>query len=222
MHTCGGRTGSALRGCLPAHFSLSTVCLELWGCRQTGYVPVTQTVMIAFNCFNFLYSCQTRAPFTEVGWEWLENQGETRHSSKWSYFSGRQTRSMASSKPQNNLLLIFNVSFPAQSWDLVQQTQNYLKLLISIINSDGKANSFLPAVQLEQLLSPEDQLIVQLWVSSQYQRVPSWKASLLSLQKRVMVLTPQHSSFLLKEMFADLMKIPQSRKDVSKLKFLLI
>lgn len=25
-----------------------------------------------------------------------------------------------------------------QSWDLVQQTQNYLKLLLHIINSDGK------------------------------------------------------------------------------------
>lgn len=28
---------------------------------------------------------------------------------------------------------------PTQNWDLVQQTQNYLKLLISIINSDGEA-----------------------------------------------------------------------------------
>lgn len=129
---------------------------------------------------------------------------------------------MASSEPQNNLLLIFNISLPAQSWDLVQQTQNYLKLLISIINSDGKVNSFLPAVQLEQLLSPEDQLIVQLWISSQYQRVPSWKASLLSLQKRTMVLTSQGSSFLLKEIFADLLKIPQSWRDVSKLKYFLI
>lgn len=129
---------------------------------------------------------------------------------------------MASSEPQNNLLLIFNISLPAQSWDLVQQTQNYLKLLISIINSDGKVNSFLPAVQLEQLLSPEDQLIVQLWISSQYQRVPSWKASLLSLQKRMMVLTSQGSSFLLKEIFADLLKIPQSWRDVSKLKYFLI
>lgn len=129
---------------------------------------------------------------------------------------------MASSEPQNNLLIIFNISLPAQSWDLVQQTQNYLKLLISIINSDGKVNSFLPAVQLEQLLSPEDQLIVQLWISSQYQRVPSWKASLLSLQKRTMVLTSQGSSFLLKEIFADLLKIPQSWRDVSKLKYFLI
>lgn len=129
---------------------------------------------------------------------------------------------MASSEPQNNLLLIFNISLPAQSWDLVQQTQNYLKLLISIINSDGKVNSFLPAVQLEQLLSPEDQLIVQLWISSQYQRVPSWKASLLSLQKRMMVLTSQGSSFLLKEIFADLLKILQSWRDVSKLKYFLI
>lgn len=129
---------------------------------------------------------------------------------------------MASSEPQNNLLLIFNISLPAQSWDLVQQTQNYLKLLISIINSDGKVNSFLPAVQLEQLLSPEDQLIVQLWISSQYQRVPSWKASLLSLQKRTMVLTSQGSSFLLKEIFADLLKILQSWRDVSKLKYFLI
>lgn len=129
---------------------------------------------------------------------------------------------MASSEPQNNLLLIFNISLPAQSWDLVQQTQNYLKLLISIINSDGKVNSFLPAVQLEQLLSPEDQLIVQLWISSQYQRVPSWKASLLSLQKRTMVLTSQGSSFLLKEIFADLLKIPQSWRDVSKPKYFLI
>lgn len=129
---------------------------------------------------------------------------------------------MASSEPQNNLLIIFNISLPAQSWDLVQQTQNYLKLLISIINSDGKVNSFLPAVQLEQLLSPEDQLIVQLWISSQYQRVPSWKASLLSLQKRMMVLTSQGSSFLLKEIFADLLKIPQSWRDVSKLKYFLI
>lgn len=129
---------------------------------------------------------------------------------------------MASSEPQNNLLLIFNISLPAQSWDLVQQTQNYLKLLISIINSDGKVNSFLPAVQLEQLLSPEDQLTVQLWISSQYQRVPSWKASLLSLQKRTMVLTSQGSSFLLKEIFADLLKIPQSWRDVSKLKYFLI
>lgn len=129
---------------------------------------------------------------------------------------------MASSEPQNNLLLIFNISLPAQSWDLVQQTQNYLKLLISIINSDGKVNSFLPAVQLEQLLSPEDQLIVQLWISSQHQRVPSWKASLLSLQKRTMVLTSQGSSFLLKEIFADLLKIPQSWRDVSKLKYFLI
>jgi len=129
---------------------------------------------------------------------------------------------VASSEPQNNLLLIFNISLPAQSWDLVQQTQNYLKLLISIINSDGKVNSFLPAVQLEQLLSPEDQLIVQLWISSQYQRVPSWKASLLSLQKRTMVLTSQGSSFLLKEIFADLLKIPQSWRDVSKLKYFLI
>jgi len=129
---------------------------------------------------------------------------------------------VASSEPQNNLLLIFNISLPAQSWDLVQQTQNYLKLLISIINSDGKVNSFLPAVQLEQLLSPEDQLIVQLWISSQYQRVPSWKASLLSLQKRTMVLTSQGSSFLLKEIFADLLKILQSWRDVSKLKYFLI
>jgi len=129
---------------------------------------------------------------------------------------------MASSEPQNNLLIIFNISLPAQSWDLVQQTQNYLKLLISIINSDGKVNSFLPAVQLEQLLSPEDQLIVQLWISSQHQRVPSWKASLLSLQKRTMVLTSQGSSFLLKEIFADLLKIPQSWRDVSKLKYFLI
>lgn len=129
---------------------------------------------------------------------------------------------MASSEPQNNLLLIFNISLPAQSWDLVQQTQNYLKLLISIINSDGKVNSFLPAVQLEQLLSPEDQLIVQLWISSQHQRVPSWKASLLSLQKRTMVLTSQGSSFLLKEIFADLLKILQSWRDVSKLKYFLI
>lgn len=129
---------------------------------------------------------------------------------------------MASSEPQNNLLIIFNISLPAQSWDLVQQTQNYLKLLISIINSDGKVNSFLPAVQLEQLLSPEDQLIVQLWISSQYQRVPSWKASLLSLQKRTMVLTSQGSSFLLKEIFADLLKILQSWRDVSKLKYFLI
>lgn len=129
---------------------------------------------------------------------------------------------MASSEPQNNLLIIFNISLPAQSWDLVQQTQNYLKLLISIINSDGKVNSFLPAVQLEQLLSPEDQLIVQLWISSQYQRVPSWKASLLSLQKRMMVLTSQGSSFLLKEIFADLLKILQSWRDVSKLKYFLI
>lgn len=129
---------------------------------------------------------------------------------------------MASSEPQNNLLIIFNISLPAQSWDLVQQTQNYLKLLISIINSDGKVNSFLPAVQLEQLLSPEDQLIVQLWISSQHQRVPSWKASLLSLQKRTMVLTSQGSSFLLKEIFADLLKILQSWRDVSKLKYFLI
>lgn len=129
---------------------------------------------------------------------------------------------MASSEPQNNLLIIFNISLPAQSWDLVQQTQNYLKLLISIINSDGKVNSFLPAVQLEQLLSPEDQLIVQLWISSQHQRVPSWKASLLSLQKRMMVLTSQGSSFLLKEIFADLLKILQSWRDVSKLKYFLI
>jgi len=129
---------------------------------------------------------------------------------------------VASSEPQNNLLLIFNISLPAQSWDLVQQTQNYLKLLISIINSDGKVNSFLPAVQLEQLLSPEDQLIVQLWISSQHQRVPSWKASLLSLQKRTMVLTSQGSSFLLKEIFADLLKILQSWRDVSKLKYFLI
>lgn len=29
-----------------------------------------------------------------------------------------------------------------QSWDLVQQTQNYLKLLLHIINSDGKLLHF--------------------------------------------------------------------------------
>lgn len=28
--------------------------------------------------------------------------------------------------------------FCSQSWDLVQQTQNYLKLLLHIINSDGR------------------------------------------------------------------------------------
>lgn len=28
-----------------------------------------------------------------------------------------------------------------QSWDLVQQTQNYLKLLLSIINNDGESAS---------------------------------------------------------------------------------
>lgn len=62
--------------------SLSTVCLELCGCRQTGCVPATQIVMIAFNFFYYLCSCQTRGPFTEVGWEWLEDQGEACHSSK--------------------------------------------------------------------------------------------------------------------------------------------
>lgn len=46
---------------------------------------------------------------------------------------------------QSSLLLTINFSLSAQSWDLVQQTQNYLKLLISIINSDGKANSLPPS-----------------------------------------------------------------------------
>lgn len=58
-----------------------------------------------------------------------------------------------------------------QSWDLIQQTQNYLKLLISIINSDGKANSSLSAVSLEQPLSLEEQLmldaLVPLWFNAQ-------------------------------------------------------
>lgn len=46
---------------------------------------------------------------------------------------------------QSSLLLTINFPLLAQSWDLVQQTQNYLKLLISIINSDGKANSLPPS-----------------------------------------------------------------------------
>lgn len=33
---------------------------------------------------------------------------------------------------------IFNFCVCVQSWDLVEQTQNYLKLLLHIINSDGR------------------------------------------------------------------------------------
>lgn len=49
---------------------------------------------------------------------------------------------------QNGSFLVLKVPFSicssvslsvlSQSWDLVQQTQNYLKLLISIINRDGE------------------------------------------------------------------------------------
>ncbi|POI33862.1 hypothetical protein CIB84_002387, partial [Bambusicola thoracicus] len=95
-------------------------------------IPASVTQSLSIDWSEY----QARGPFTEVGCEWLEDQGKTCHSSKWSYFSGIETKRMASSEPQNNLLLIFNISLPAQSWDLVQQTQNYLKLLISIINSD--------------------------------------------------------------------------------------
>lgn len=34
---------------------------------------------------------------------------------------------------------VSHLSCSLQSWDLVQQTQNYLRLLISLINSDGEA-----------------------------------------------------------------------------------
>lgn len=45
---------------------------------------------------------------------------------------------MQDGDPQINALkLNYDLCF-SKSWDLVQQTQNYLKLLLHIINSDGK------------------------------------------------------------------------------------